>query len=152
MACYSKIRVARSKKTNKKKYSKMIKGWRKAKFSSQICCNDWYLEFIKYFKFCSDLIRLASKCTSIFNYQKRFRNSQKVKPFYFWQTVSKRPNGNPRKKIHPPTYVLINFMFWFCHWQVLTLNLKNSVIMNSSGLAKFASYNQGLLKPCWFML
>jgi len=28
---------------------------------------------------------------------KKAKNSQMSKPFYFWQTVSKRPNGNPVK-------------------------------------------------------
>jgi len=26
---------------------------------------------------------------------KRPKNGQKAKPFFFWQTVSKRPNSNP---------------------------------------------------------
>ena len=37
----------------------------------------------------------ALKGTIFYNLQKRPKNGQMAKPFYFWQTVSKRPNGNP---------------------------------------------------------
>jgi len=36
----------------------------------------------------------ALKYTSFYNSQKRPKNDQMAKIFYFWQTVSKRPNGN----------------------------------------------------------
>jgi len=42
-------------------------------------------DFIKYCKFCSDFSKKAIKYTIFFNIQK-------AKSFYFWQTVSKRPN------------------------------------------------------------
>ncbi len=53
------------------------------------------------FEICSDLIKTGLK---IYYTQKR---QKMAKPFYFWQTVSKRPNGKPAK-------VLVTLYRFFC--------------------------------------
>ena len=45
--------------------------------------------------FAQILSKQALKDTIFFNFQKSPKNGQMAKLFNFWQTVSKRPNGNP---------------------------------------------------------
>jgi len=47
---------------------------------------------LKFAQICS---KQALKYTLFVYIQKRPKNGQMTKPLYFWQTVSKRPNGNP---------------------------------------------------------
>ncbi len=41
---------------------------------------------------CSDLFKTCLKIYYFCQHSKRSKNGQMAKPFYFWQTVSKRPN------------------------------------------------------------
>jgi hypothetical protein len=56
------------------------------------------------FEICPDLSKKALKHTIFVNIKKRPKNGQMAKPFYFWQTVSKRPNGNPANSFHDKNY------------------------------------------------
>jgi len=47
------------------------------------------------FEICSDLSKIGPKVYYKCQYSKKAKNGQMAKPFYFWQTVSKRPIGNP---------------------------------------------------------
>jgi len=47
------------------------------------------------FQICSDLSKTALKYTIFANIQKRPKNCQMAKPFYFWQTVSKKAKWQP---------------------------------------------------------
>jgi len=44
------------------------------------------------FEICSDLSKIGLKIYYLCQHSKRPKNGQMAKPFYFWQTVSKRPN------------------------------------------------------------
>ena len=96
----------------KVKSSKMTKGQKMARKGSNFLQNFFEIAKLK-LKFIISLNILdfvqicpkrVSKCTIFFIFQKDFfkiffkrsqKNGQSAKPFYFWQTVSKRPNGNP---------------------------------------------------------
>ncbi len=52
---------------------------------------------------CSDLSKTDLK---IYYFLSTFKNGQLAKTFYFWQTISKRPNGNPANERQSKVNVL----------------------------------------------
>ena len=48
---------------------------------------------LKYWEFTQIFPNQALKCTIFFNIYKRPKTGQMAKPFYFWQTVSKKANS-----------------------------------------------------------
>ncbi len=107
LICCSGIRVARSNKF--KTPNLAISSFKKAKSSNWKRPNigqiffkiffvkktDSKLEFRKILQVFAHISpKEALKYTSFYNSQKRPKNDQMAKIFYFWQTVSKRPNGN----------------------------------------------------------